>query len=223
MECPSQLLQSMNRIKAIIFDYDGVIAESVNVKTEAFAEMYKSYGKNVVKKVIEHHEANGGISRFEKFKIYHKEFLGQEVDQIMVTELARQFSNLVLQKVIDSPYVTGVFEFISSNYKEIDFYISTGTPTEEIELILEKKNLKIYFKDVFGSPEKKDIHVQKILEKYNYSKEEVVFIGDAITDRDAARNNNIEFIGRYTTIDVIKNERHLISDFINFKDLLDTI
>mgnify|MGYP006077874289 FL=1 len=54
----------MNKIKAIIFDYDGVIAESVNVKTEAFAELYKPYGTDIVQKVIKHHEANGGVSRF---------------------------------------------------------------------------------------------------------------------------------------------------------------
>ena len=71
MEHQLLLLQLVNRIKAIIFDYDGVIAESVNVKTEAFAEMYKPYGESILKKVVSHHEANGGISRFEKFRIYH--------------------------------------------------------------------------------------------------------------------------------------------------------
>ena len=43
----------MNKIKAIIFDYDGVIAESVNVKTEAFAELYKHYGIDIVKNSIQ--------------------------------------------------------------------------------------------------------------------------------------------------------------------------
>ena len=58
-------------IKGIIFDFDGVIAQSVEVKTEAFADMYKEYGKAVVNKVVQHHEDNGGMSRFEKFRLYH--------------------------------------------------------------------------------------------------------------------------------------------------------
>ena len=57
-----------------------MIAESVNVKTEAFASLYESYGKDVVKKVLQHHLANGGVSRFEKFKIYHKELLNIELN-----------------------------------------------------------------------------------------------------------------------------------------------
>ena len=132
----------MNKIKAIIFDYDGVIAESVNVKTEAFAELYRPYGKDIVQKVIKHHEANGGVSRYEKFKIYHKNYLREDIDQLEIDVLANKFSKLVLQKVIDSTYVTGVYDFISSNYQKYDFYISTGTPTGEIETILKQKSLR---------------------------------------------------------------------------------
>lgn len=212
----------MNKTKAIIFDYDGVIAESVNVKTEAFAELYLPYGADVVKKVIAHHEANGGISRFEKFKIYHKEYLSIEINQTKVDKLAAQFSKLVLQKVIDSPYVKGAFEFLQENYQMYDFFISTGTPTGEIEKILKLKDIRKYFIEVYGSPEKKDAHVEKILNGHNYNKNQVVFIGDALTDRDAARKNGIKFIGRYTTVEEIKDEKYLIENF-NELELLNHI
>tara|TARA_B110000003_G_scaffold262752_1_gene285733 strand:- start:12595 stop:13239 length:645 start_codon:yes stop_codon:yes gene_type:complete len=210
----------MNKIKAIIFDYDGVIAESVNVKTEAFAELYKPYGKEIVQKVIEHHEANGGVSRFDKFKIYHKNYLRENIDQLEIDVLANKFSNLVLQKVIDSPYVTGVYDFISSNYQNYDFHISTGTPSGEIETILKKKSLRKFFNEVYGSPEKKDLHVKKILKTHGYKKSEVVFIGDALSDRDAARNNDIYFVGRYTTVKEIKKEKLLINDFSEIENIL---
>ena len=38
--------------------------------------------------------------------------------------------------MIDSPYVKGVYNFISSNYRNYDFHISTGTTSDEIETIL---------------------------------------------------------------------------------------
>ena len=57
-------------IKNIIFDYDGTIADSVNIKTEAFAELYRNYGKDIESKVVKYHLNNGGVSRFEKFKYY---------------------------------------------------------------------------------------------------------------------------------------------------------
>ena len=66
-------------LKGIIFDFDGVIAESVQVKTDAFVELYKQYESNIVEKVLKHHEANGGMSRFEKIKFYHESFLNKTI------------------------------------------------------------------------------------------------------------------------------------------------
>ena len=52
----------------IIFDFDGVITDSVNIKKEAFAELYSKYGSRIQKKVVNHHLEHGGISRFDKIK-----------------------------------------------------------------------------------------------------------------------------------------------------------
>lgn len=210
----------MNKLKAIIFDFDGVIAESVNVKTEAFAEIYRPYGGEIVKKVIAHHEANGGVSRFEKFKIYHEDFLGKKTNAEIINQLAEQFSKIVLEKVIEAPFVKGAYEFLSSNYKKYDFFISTGTPLEEIRIILKERRLIKYFKEVYGSPDKKNVHVHTILSRYNYKNNEVVFVGDALSDRDAARENGLIFIGRYTTSDEIKSEKYLIDDFSDLINIL---
>ena len=117
-------------LKGIIFDFDGVIAESVQVKTDAFASLYEQYGVNIVTKVIEHHEANGGISRFEKIKLYHESYLNKAITKEEIEELANQFSKLVVKKVIDSPYVPGVFKYILKCYEKYNLFISTGTPTK---------------------------------------------------------------------------------------------
>ena len=121
---------------SIIFDFDGVIAESVNVKTEAFSKMYAKYGSDITEKVVEHHLSHGGISRFEKFKFYHKEYFGIELTNQQHQKLANQFSELVVQKVIAAPYVPGALEFIQNNYKYYDLFISSGTPEDEIIVIM---------------------------------------------------------------------------------------
>ena len=73
-------------LKGIIFDFDGVIAESVQVKTDAFVELYKQYGSNILEKVIKHHEGNGGMSRFEKIKFYHESFLNKTITDGKISE-----------------------------------------------------------------------------------------------------------------------------------------
>ena len=62
------------KIKNIFFDFDGVIAESVKAKSDAFAEIYRPYGSKIVSQVVEYHNLNGGVSRYDKFKYFHKNF-----------------------------------------------------------------------------------------------------------------------------------------------------
>ena len=104
-----------HKYKAIIFDFDGVISESVDVKTKAFSKIYSCYGKDIVEKVVSHHMSHGGMSRYKKFKYYHKEFLDRELNKEDLINISDKFSQLVLQKVIDAPYVPGALNFIKNN------------------------------------------------------------------------------------------------------------
>ena len=181
-------------LKGIIFDFDGVIADSVQVKTDAFASLYEQYGDNIVTKVIEHHEANGGMSRFKKIKLYHESFLNKAITNEEIEDLANQFSKLVVRKVIDVPYVPGVFKYIQKCYEKYNLFISTGTPTNEMYQILGGREISKYFVEVYGSPEEKSTHISKIMSKYNYYPDELIFYGDANADIDAAEQAKIPFV-----------------------------
>ena len=56
--------------------------------------------------------------------------------------------------------------------------------------------IPFYLKEILGSPETKSDHIRRIIRRYNYGSSEVVFIGDAINDKEAAELNGICFIGR---------------------------
>lgn len=202
-------------IKTIIFDFDGVIVESVNVKTEAFAEMYHPYGKEVVNRVIKHHLANGGISRYEKFKLYHKEFLGIDLSQEDIMKMATRFSSLVLDKVVQAPYVPGAERFLKENNKKYLMFVSSGTPELEIKEICSRRKIKGYFKGIFGSPETKSSHAKHILEKWNLKGEETAFIGDAPSDLEAAIDNGLHFIERRN-----QDDSPLITESLHIKNFV---
>ena len=50
------------RYDAIFFDFDGVIVDSVNIKTQVFYLMYLPYGEDIALKAKQHHIENGGVS-----------------------------------------------------------------------------------------------------------------------------------------------------------------
>ena len=112
-------------IKSIIFDFDGVIAESVHVKTKAFSLIYSPYGKDVKNKVVAHHLANGGVSRIEKFKLYHKSFLNLKLNNNDLIILDKRFSIYVLNKVVNSSEIEGANEFLKKYYKKKKLFINS--------------------------------------------------------------------------------------------------
>ncbi len=55
--------------QVVFFDFDGVILDSVDVKTKAFAKMFRHYGPEVEQVVVDYHLANGGVSQVQKIRI----------------------------------------------------------------------------------------------------------------------------------------------------------
>lgn len=181
------------KIKNIFFDFDGVIAESVSAKTDAFKEMYQPYGEEIANKVVEYHINNGGVSRFEKFRYWEKEFFDREISDNELQVLAKRFSDLVLGKVINSEEVLGASNFIKKYSKSLNFWIITGTPTDEIQIIAQKRALSDYFIGIHGSPEKKRYWTEHLIKNYNLERNRTLFLGDATTDLDAAQFSNLNF------------------------------
>lgn len=142
-------------IKAIFYDFDGVIKDSTDIKSQAFYELYLPYGKGVADKVMQHHIEHGGMSRFEKFKYYHNEFLKKTISELEVDGLANAFSDLVLKKVIESNYVPGALESIKFGTNHFKQFVVTGTPQSEIEFIVNKLSIADYFIELCGSPKRR--------------------------------------------------------------------
>ena len=185
------------KYKNIIFDFDGVLAESVHIKTEAFYNLYKPFGREIADKVVLHHKANGGMSRFEKFPFYHKTYLDIELNDAGIEDLSNQFSKLVVKGVIDSDEVPGALWFLEK-YSEKNMWIVSATPTDEINQIVRQRNLSHFFIKVYGSPEEKAPIVERIICENDLIKKETVFFGDALSDYTAAIENDIKFYLRTT-------------------------
>lgn len=184
---------------AIIFDFDGVIIESFDIKTEAFRELFKTYPESV-DKIIEYHQQNGGVSRYKKFKYIYRDILKQPLDEETIKELGEKFSALVVEEVKKCPYVPGAFEFIRKRSKNLKLFIASGTPEEELHSIVAARHLSEYFKGIYGSPATKSEIILGILERENMEKEDTVFIGDTITDYREASKAGVPFIARINSL-----------------------
>ena len=183
--------------KNFFFDFDGVLADSLEIKSNAFYELYKPYGKSVAEKVLSHHLNNGGVSRYNKLRFYHQNYLNKDLSKKELDTLADKFSNLVVKKVVLSKEVPGAKWFLKK-HEHINKWIVSATPENEIRDIVYKRGDHKYFKGIYGSPTKKEEIVSSIIKQYNLKKQETLFLGDALADFEAANLNEIDFFNRRT-------------------------
>lgn len=191
----SSSLRKLKRLSAIVFDFDGVLADSVEVKTAAFANLYKEYGDKVVEKVIHHHRNHGGMTRAEKFYHYHSQYAKHPLTDEDHEALCQRFSSLVVEKVTAAKEIAGAETMLRHWHGKVPLFIDSATPDEEIILITQKRGIAKYFEKTLGSGHSKTENLKAILEGYDLAPEEVVFYGDAASDYRAATNCGTHFVG----------------------------
>lgn len=179
--------------KIIFWDFDGVIKDSVSVKIESFCRLFESYGSEVEAKIKIHNETNGGMSRFDKIPLY-LEWVGEKITQSRIDELCNEFSDLVLDGVINSDWIPGVENYLRTNQFGQVFIVVSATPKDELDIIIKKLGLSHVFYTVIGSPTSKKNGIKSILDSFNISPDETVMIGDSIADKNAADECKVPFL-----------------------------
>lgn len=185
-------------VRAVVFDFDGVILESADVKTEAFCELYAEHGPDVVARVRAHHLDNLGISRFKKFAWIADNILRSPLAADDSARLGEQFSKLALAKVLAAPFVEGALVALRTLAKRYPLFIASGTPQSELELIVERRDLRHLFREVHGTPREKPAILTDICERFQFAPHEVLFIGDGSSDHEAAIATRVAFLARDT-------------------------
>lgn len=185
----------MLRYDAVVFDFDGVLVESVAVKTRAFAALYSGYGPAIVAQVVAYHLEHGGMSRFEKFRHFHREFLGRPLSEAEEAKLGAQFSELVEDAVVTAPWIGGAREFLESWHGRLPLFVASGTPDAELKRIVERRGMARYFAGARGSPASKGEIISGFVTGRGLDRNRVLMVGDAATDLQGAIEAGVSFLG----------------------------
>lgn len=179
------------KFKNLIFDFDGVILDSVKIKNESFKELVKNYDRNIQIKFFDHHISNLGLSRYKKFA-YLKKLLSKNKDY-KYNNIPKKFENILNRKIKNAKLIKGVKNFLKKNKKK-KLFISSGTPNFDLKKIVKRYKIDKYFLEVLGSPRSKKQHITFLKKKYKIHKKNTVFFGDSMSDYYAAEANKFRFI-----------------------------
>ncbi len=183
-------------IKNILWDFDGVILDSMPIRDYGFTKIFESYPEELLEEFIKYHRLNGGLSRFHKIKYFYNILLNKEIIEEQILEYADKFTIIMKEQLTNKKYlIQDSVDFIKLNHKNYNFHIVSGSEHNELNYLCEKLDLTEYFLSINGSPTPKNDLVKNLLEKEQYRKEETILIGDSINDYEASIVNDISFYG----------------------------
>ena len=181
---------------AVFFDFDGVILDSVEIKSKAFATLFSCYGTEIQSAAVAYHESKGGLSRFEKFAYCYQNLLKQPLTDEKSRELGECFEKEVLQGVLEANFMPGAFKCLKAlKAVAMPTFVVSGTPHDEVNYIVNQREIRSYFLEVHGSPRSKVDIIEDILYRYKLEPNCCLFVGDAITDYEAASSLALNFLG----------------------------
>ncbi|MBF0248911.1 MAG: HAD family hydrolase, partial [Alphaproteobacteria bacterium] len=131
-----------------------------------------------------------------KIRKYHKDFLGVDLSDDEHARWVQRYGDIVEDQVVAAPAVAGALEFLDSHTGRMGLYVVSGTPEDELKRIVAAKGWEGYFDGVFGSPRLKPAIIDAILAEAGLERGRTLFVGDAMTDYNAARETGLRFLGR---------------------------
>ena len=185
---------SISAYQIAVFDCDGVILDSNQIKSEAFAYALPDDPPELVKNFVQYHKENWGVSRYLKFKHYFKNISKQaEYSEAMNAALNRYsfYSRNGLMQCRETPGIRSLLKFL--NAQQIPCFVVSGGGQTEVRSVFQERNLAKYFQEIMGSPLSKKENLS-ILKSKNSLKKPSVYFGDARSDMVAAEEFGLNFI-----------------------------
>jgi len=185
----------IDTLKAIVFDFDGVILESHDIKTEAFLALFADHSDRL-EEIRSYHLHNVGISRYVKFEHIMREILGLPYTEADRERLGAGFARLTHERILACPEVPGARELLRGLRGRVLRAVASGTPQDELRQIVGERSMTEWFDELWGTPRTKPDILCDVLIRHRLSPAQVLMVGDGMSDYKAAQETGVRFLAR---------------------------
>jgi phosphoglycolate phosphatase len=182
-------------MKAVVFDFDGVLVESNDIKTEAFAHVFARFPSHF-DAMMDFHHTHVSATRFAKFD-HLLELLGRKGDRDLYADLSSEFSAFTTKRVASAPLVPGAIDLLEWTRARAKTYLASVTPESELLRILAALELTQFFVKIYGCPPWSKVRaIHDVRESISALPSDIVLVGDSAGDQQAARESGVVFVPR---------------------------
>ncbi|WP_221351680.1 HAD family hydrolase [Streptomyces beigongshangae] len=196
----ARLEQTLATHRLVVFDLDGVLVDSNELKVECLEEALAEFGPELVDPCLHEFRRTFGRSRREHFLAFHRDHLGGERATGMDFETFYQlhagaYAELLAERYPKAPLCPGADRLVRGlAARGLPLYVATGTLTAEAERVLEGHGLAGEFRAVLGGEEPKARRLSTALAVVGAAPGEAVLLGDSRQDLLAARAVGMDFV-----------------------------
>lgn len=185
----------VEQLKAVVFDCDGVLLDTVRLKLEAFREWVPEEYEMYRAQFAEYNIRAFGKTRKEQITYFYEDIMGVSVAGDELAFQIQRFAEIVQQKIAKATWLEGSAEFLEYCHGQgILVFILSGAPSEELISTFEKLDCMHMFDGVYGAPTTKQQGMADIINKYGLQPSDMVFVGDADKDYFTAEEFGVRFI-----------------------------
>ena len=106
------LYQILLNYQHIIFDCDGVILDSNEIKTNGFKKLFQNHPKYLIDKIVNYHKNNGGKSRYMKIKYFYENLLKRKLSEKDLISQATKYGKITLNDLKESDLIPGLLKLL---------------------------------------------------------------------------------------------------------------
>lgn len=188
-------MRPLAEYKTLVFDCDGVVLNSNQLKIQAYYDVAIKFGANKTQAqaLVDHHVKFGGISRYPKFEYFLREIMQLAVTEQAMHDLLDSFTAEVKRLLTDceiSPYL----HHVRNENKHAKWMIVSGGDQAELRDIFKQRGIdRMFDAGIYGSPDNKDTILARELDAASIVKP-ALFIGDSRYDHQASTNAGLDFV-----------------------------
>ena len=163
-------MTNLSHYGTLVFDCDGVVLDSNQVKTAAFRSAAMPYGAAAADALVAYHVANGGISRYVKFAHFLERIVPEHGagavpgrDGPDHEALLQIYAETVRDGLMNCGIATGL-EQLRSKTRGANWLIVSGGDQNELREVFAARGISDLFDGgIFGSPDTKSMILDREL------------------------------------------------------------
>ncbi|MFE7660969.1 HAD family hydrolase [Streptomyces celluloflavus] len=198
---PVPLEEALADHTAVVFDLDGVLVDSNELKVDCVRDALAAFGPELVDPFVDEFRRTFGRTRREHFLAFHRDYLGgrntgrDEDFEPFYARYAGDYAALLGERYAKAPLCAHADRLVPAlAARGVPLYVATGTLTPEAERLLGWHGLLDAFRGVLGGEEPKARRLSGVVAGTGAAPHRTVLLGDSRQDLLAAGAAGTAFV-----------------------------